>query len=161
VLSKRDSRLQGFELILTGNGNYSTIKTKTLSFYFSILNRLSGPTNYLGSRSIVLTDGLPCFVAVEHLGCGHESIILSGDELEPKRKEFKWENTVIGNVKNSILGTYHAVSAKHLPRYFAEFCYRFNRRFDLKSMVRRLIHALVNNPQRRSQHLGPPAKFMF
>lgn len=103
-------------------------------------------TQHLDPRSIVVTDGLPCFAAVQHAGCGHEAIILSKDSQGPKRKEFKWINTVIGNVKNSIRGTYHAVSSKYLPRYFAEFCYRFNRRFDLKTIVRRLLHAAVSNP---------------
>jgi len=47
VLSKRDSILQGFELILTENGNYSTIKRKTFLFYFRMLDHSSGATNYL------------------------------------------------------------------------------------------------------------------
>jgi hypothetical protein len=29
---------------------------------------------------------------------------------------------------------YHAVHPKHLPRYLAEFCYRFNHRFDLGNL---------------------------
>ncbi len=108
-------------------------------------------TSHLGHRSIVVTDGLPCFAAVDHAGCAHESIILCDNEQGPERKEFRWVNTVIGNVKNSIRGTYHAVSSKHLPHYFAEFCYRFNRRFDLKTITQRLLRAAVNNspiPQR-------------
>ncbi|MBK8637935.1 MAG: hypothetical protein IPN92_06460 [Chromatiaceae bacterium] len=28
---------------------------------------------------------------------------------------FKWVNMIIGNVKNTIHGTYHAMQAKHLP----------------------------------------------
>jgi len=27
---------------------------------------------------------------------------------------------MIGNVKNAITGTYHAINPKHLPRYLAE-----------------------------------------
>ena len=38
---------------------------------------------------------------------------------------------MLSNVKNSITGTYHSMNAKHLPRYLAEYCYRFNRRFTL------------------------------
>ena len=109
-------------------------------------------TKHLDPRCLVVTDGLSCFPGVQHAGCGHESIILCNDDQGSKRKEFKWVNTVIGNVKNSIRGTYHAVSSKHLPRYFAEFCYRFNRRFDLKTIATRLLRAAVNNlpiPQRQ------------
>ena len=45
---------------------------------------------------------------------------------------------MIGNVKNSLTGSYHSINPKHLPRYLAEYCYRFNRRFDLRSMMPRL-----------------------
>jgi|GEM_PF-2222532 len=51
--------------------------------------------------------------------------------------EFKWVNTIIGNVKNALHGTFHAISKKHFPRYLAEFCYRFNRRYNLEQMVAR------------------------
>ncbi len=61
-----------------------------------------------------------------------------------KRPEFKWVNTMIGNIKNSILGTYHSVSETHVPRYLAEFCYRFNRRFQLDKMIERLAYMAVH-----------------
>jgi hypothetical protein len=48
---------------------------------------------------------------------------------DPDNKIFIWVNTMIGNVKRAINGTYHSVSSKHLPRYLAEFCFRFNGRF--------------------------------
>ena len=40
--------------------------------------------------------------------------------------------------KAAILGTYRAISSKHVPRYLAEFEYRFNRRYDLAAMIPRL-----------------------
>ena len=55
-------------------------------------------------------------------------------------------NTMIGNVKKAIHGTYHAIDPKHLPRYLAEFCYRFNRRFDLEAMMPRFLHAAARTP---------------
>ena len=65
---------------------------------------------------------------------------------QPDAKEFAWVNTMIGNVKRSINGTYHAINPKHLPRYLAEFCYRFNRRFDLAAILPRLGSAAVRTP---------------
>ena len=53
---------------------------------------------------------------------------------------------MIGNVKRAIDGTYHAVSAKHLPRYLAEFSYRFNRRYRLEEMVPRLAYVALRTP---------------
>jgi hypothetical protein len=57
-----------------------------------------------------------------------------------------WVDTMLGNVKNAMHGTYHAIRAKHLPRYLAEFSYRFNRRFDLEAMVGRLGRATTVTP---------------
>ena len=45
-----------------------------------------------------------------------------------------WFNTILGNVKRSFHGTYHHFSSKHLPRYLAEFSYRFSRRFSLREI---------------------------
>ena len=64
---------------------------------------------------------------------------------------FKWLNIILGNVKNALHGTYHAISARHLPRYLAEFCYRFNRRFCLHAMVEQLAAVAITTspiPQR-------------
>ena len=36
---------------------------------------------------------------------------------------------VFGNLKTWLLGTFHGVSGKHLPRYLAELVYRFDRRW--------------------------------
>jgi hypothetical protein len=48
--------------------------------------------------------------------------------------------------KNAIHGTYHAIRPKHPPRNLAEFSYRFNRRFDLASMITRLVTAAARTP---------------
>src|SRR6202035_5180588 len=37
-------------------------------------------------------------------------------------------HTLFSNIKAWLVGTHHGVSAKHLPRYLWEWCYRFNRR---------------------------------
>ena len=42
-------------------------------------------------------------------------------------------------VKNSIKGTHVHVSAKHLPKYVAEFEYRFNMRHCPEAMFARLL----------------------
>jgi hypothetical protein len=40
--------------------------------------------------------------------------------------------------------TYHHVGAKRSPRYLASFAYRFNRRFQLDSIVERLAWAAAH-----------------
>ena len=52
-------------------------------------------------------------------------------------------NTTLGNIKTAIAGTYHHISAKHAQSYLTSFAYRFNRRFQLDSIVERLAWAAV------------------
>ncbi|MDH5297639.1 MAG: IS1595 family transposase [Desulfobulbaceae bacterium] len=89
--------------------------------------------------SVITSDGLSCFPGVAEAGCVHNQIVTGGGPGSVDIPDFKWVNTMIGNVKNAIRGTYHAVSEKHIPRYLAEFCYRFNRRFKLGEMIERFL----------------------
>jgi hypothetical protein len=108
-------------------------------------------TKYIGPGSHVVSDGLNCFAAVTETSCSHEPIITSQGGRYDDGKVFQWLNTVIGNVKNAFHGTHHAVSEHHLSRYLGEFCYRFNRRFQLDTMVDRLAYVALRTqplPQR-------------
>ena len=74
------------------------------------------------------------------------------DRLRPCRRPpaFKWVNTALGNIKAAIVGTYRgtyrAIHETHVPRYLAEFEYRFNRRYDLATMIPRLAWVAVGTP---------------
>ncbi|MCP5078985.1 MAG: transposase [Psychromonas sp.] len=54
---------------------------------------------------------------------------------------------MISNVKNSMHGTFHSINLKHLPRYLAEFSYKFNRRNKLENMIDRLAFASLITPR--------------
>jgi hypothetical protein len=97
-------------------------------------------------NAIVLSDGLACFTGIASAGFEHQPIVTGGGYRSMAIPEFQWLNTVLGNVKNSLPGSYHQLSGKHLPRYLGEFCYRFNRRFDLAAMLTRLGKAAVQTP---------------
>ena len=101
---------------------------------------------HLTPGCMVISDGLSCFSAVLDAGCHHFSIVTGGGPESVTKEEFTWVNTMIGNVKKAINGTYHAINPKHLPRYLAEFCYRFNRRFKLEDMLPRFIYMAVRTP---------------
>jgi len=106
---------------------------------------------HLRPESYVISDGLNCFPAVTQNQCQHESLVTSVGGKYNDHKVFQWLNTVIGNVKNSMHGTHHAIGKRHLPRYLAEFCYRFNRRFQLHMIVDRLTYIALRTqpvPQR-------------
>lgn len=107
-------------------------------------------SKHVAPGSLVATDGLNCFPGVQDADCDHEPIITGGTEYD-EFKVFTWVNTMIGNFKKAIHGTYHAVSKAHLPRYLAEFCYRFNRRFQLDDMLERFLYIAMKThpiPQR-------------
>lgn len=61
----------------------------------------------------------------------------SGDPAWVKMEQFDAVNTFLANRKTAYAGTYHAFDfAKYARRYLAEVQYRFNRRFDLSSVLR-------------------------
>jgi transposase-like protein len=93
--------------------------------------------------SNVVSDGLSCWPAVEKAGCTHFPMRTGSGRQASRWKPFAWVNTLLGNVKTALAGTYHHVSAKHARSYLASFAYRFNRRYQLDSIVERLAWAAV------------------
>ncbi len=91
----------------------------------------------------VISDGLRCFASVTDAGCTHQIIKTGTGPAAARTPAFKWVNTALGNIKAAITGTYRAINSKHVPRYLAEFEYRFNRRYDLAAMIPRLCWASV------------------
>ena len=90
--------------------------------------------------SVVESDGyrsyIPALTSFEH----HHK------KYDPDSGMLKWMHTMIGNVKNAILGTYHGLPKKYLNLYFAEQCYRFNRRSFGAGLFDRLLVALSAAP---------------
>lgn len=97
----------------------------------------------LDTKVHVLSDALACFTAVAEAGCAHAAIKTGSGPKAAKKSEFKWINTILGNIKAAMVGTYRAVRTKHVPRYLAEFEYRFNRRYRLETMIARLAYVAL------------------
>jgi transposase-like protein len=94
--------------------------------------------------SDVVSDGLSCWPAVEKAGCSHRPMVTGSGKRAAGWTPFRWVNTTLGNVKTAIAGTYHHVSPKHAQSYLTSFAYRFDRRFQLDSIVERLAWAAVH-----------------
>ncbi len=62
-------------------------------------------------------------------------------ELKPRDlPQFKWVNTVLGNLKTTLAGTFHSLKVpKYADDYLVAFAYCLNRRHDLRTLVARLI----------------------
>ena len=97
--------------------------------------------------SDVVSDGLSCWPAVAKAGCSHRPMVTGSGKRAATWTPFRWVNTRLGNIKTAVAGTYHHVSPKHARHYLASFAYRFNRRYQLDSIVERLAWAAV--------HTGP------
>ena len=97
----------------------------------------------LDAAAHVLSDGLSCFAAVVDAGCVHQPIVVGS--LKPRDlPQFKWVNTVLGNLKTTLAGAFHSLNyRKYAQRYLSAFAYRFNRRFDLRGLVAHLIVDVV------------------
>lgn len=99
----------------------------------------------LAPTAHVVSDGLICFRQVRQVGASHERHVTGSGRQAAKRAEFRWVNTMLGNLKTALAGTYHSFDhTKYAARYLAEFAYRFNRRFDLAAMLPRLLRAAVS-----------------
>ncbi len=100
----------------------------------------------LRPSSVVVSDGLWCFQAVEVAGCIHRRVVVGKNRKSTSMDCFRWVNTILGNLKNAITGTYHAFDfEKYAHRYLGEVQYRFNRRFDLPGMFKRFVIAVARS----------------
>ena len=55
-------------------------------------------------------------------------------------------HVLFSNIKTWLNGTYHGVSAKHLPRYLGEWNYRFNRRRRIDELADFVICRAIERP---------------
>lgn len=99
----------------------------------------------LSADAAVVSDGLPAFQVLRDEVASHLAIVTGSGRASVEHPEFQWVNVMLGNLKTAINGTYHAFKfAKYAPRYLADFQYRFNRRYDLRSILPRLIYGAAN-----------------
>jgi len=104
----------------------------------------------------VVSDGLDCFTVAAQAGV-HERIVTGGGKSSVKLPQFTAVNTILGNFKTAIAGSYHAFKfAKYAGRYLAEFQYRFNRRYRMHELLPRLVHALACAKPRNTSLIRAP-----
>ena len=93
----------------------------------------------LVAPATLVSDGLGCFTAVQGGPILHERHVTGGGAASVRRPEFAAVNTILGNLKTALVGTYHAFDfAKYAHRYLALVQYQFNRRFDLRAIFAKL-----------------------
>ena len=100
-------------------------------------------SEHLASTSRLVTDGLSCWTAAAEAGLEHRAMATGGGKRAAGWSPFRWVNTTLGNVKAAIAGTCRRISPEHAGRYLASYAWRYNRRFQLDSLIPRLVHSAV------------------
>jgi transposase-like protein len=99
-------------------------------------------SNNLAAGCSVLSDGLACFRSVAAAGCSHQAVVTGGKHPN-ELPEFRWINILLGNLKTSFSGTFHAFNFdKYARRYLGGVCFRFNRRMAMAAMTERIANAV-------------------
>jgi transposase-like protein len=106
------------------------VKRKTLEAH--ILENVSR-----GSR--ISSDELKSYAKLSRHGYEHGAVCHSADEWARGDIHVNTAEGFWSRLKNSIRGTHVHVSRKHLPKYLAEFEYRFNMRRHPELMFVRLL----------------------
>jgi transposase-like protein len=96
---------------------------------------------HIKTDSEIRTDGWRAYRILDSNHFKHEEVVLSHDKKAIK--DLRWVHTMLANIKGNLRGVCHGVSSKHLKRYAAEFCYRFNRRFWDSQLFNRTLHACL------------------
>ena len=111
--------------------------------------------------TLVNSDGLGCFAAVADAGCIHLPTVVG--DLKPRDlPEFKWVNTVLGKINTTLAAAFHALKyRKYGEHYLVAFAYRFNRRFDLRGQVARLIVDVARTKPIKEQGVTTHAETRF
>jgi transposase-like protein len=101
---------------------------------------------HLTPGTAVRTDGLSCFTALTEVGCVHAPKVVGNPRMAENSAPFRWVNTVLGNLKTALRGTFHTMGKDKLQRHLAPFVYRFNRRYVLEDMLPRFCYAALRTP---------------
>ncbi|MDD5702791.1 MAG: IS1595 family transposase [Dehalococcoidales bacterium] len=95
--------------------------------------------------STVYTDDLPSYNGLSNLGFDHKSvahsqkIYVSAGDIHTNSVEGFWSQ-----LKRSIDGTYHHVTAEHLQGYVDEYSFRYSHRNDERPMFLTMLEQVVS-----------------
>ena len=79
-------------------------------------------------------------------GLVHERHVTGSDRAAARHPAFRWANTMLANIKNSLLASHRVVGAKHLRATSVPSPGASNRRYVLKTIHERLAIAATTTP---------------
>ena len=87
-------------------------------------------TDHIDPSAVLMTDGLVSYKPVGKHFASHESVDHANGEYVRGNAHTNTVEGFFSQLKRSLDGTHHHVSAQHLNRYLAEFDFRYNTRKD-------------------------------
>ena len=106
--------------VATQAGRPTQLKlSRSKSFHSQEVERWS--RHRVRAEAEVRSDGLACWSGGREAGCRHRVLLTGSGPAAVEHKEFRWVNTVRGNLKLALRSSYQGVAAKHVSRYWAEF----------------------------------------
>lgn len=97
-------------------------------------------------NATVYTDDLPSYNKLENAGFDHKTVAhsqgvyVAGKDIHTNNVEGFWSQ-----LKRSIDGTYHHVTAEHLQEYVDEYSFRYSHRKDEKPMFKTMLNQVVRH----------------
>src|SRR6266851_3446363 len=100
-------------------------------------------SRFVAGSARIATDGLKSYDGLAD-SFRHYSIVQDGGKNADAVLPIV--HVLFSNLKTWLNGTFHGVSAKHLPRYAREWNYRFNRRHRIADLASFLIRRAATSP---------------
>ena len=112
-----------------------------------------GAEQWLAPGSAVVTDGLGCWRVLGEGAYSHRPVRTGSGPKAARVASFKWVNTTLGNIKSAITRTYRKLGPDHAERHLACFAWRYNRRYNLKTMIPRFVYSAARTNSMRYRSL--------
>ena len=100
-----------------------------------------GAKHWLAPGAAVVTDGLGCWSALDEIACSHQAIRTGSGRQAACMAPFKWVNTIRQHQvrDHRDLSQARPRSRRALPH--PSFAWRYNRRYQLETMIPRFVHS--------------------
>jgi transposase-like protein len=105
---------------------------------------------HVKQSATIMTDEFPLYRRITAGFAGHEVVTHEEGEYVRGNAHTNTAEGYFSQLKRSLDGTHHHVSAKHLPRYLAEFDFRYNTRKDKDG--ERTVKAIRKSAGKRLQY---------
>lgn len=124
--------------VCCGSARFAVVRDASAESLGTFLERVCA------KGTTVLCDGLPSYGRLVDRGLVPQRVVVG----RPERASvvLPLVHTLFGNLQAWLLGTFHGVSAKWLPRYVQEFGWRFNRRRRERTLWDYLLRRCVRKP---------------